>query len=178
MREELFKWILSVEGGYVDDEDDMGGETNYGITKETLVDAHARGIVSHSEPRELIHDEAFDIYEELYYKASKADLLPAPLDMCQFDAAVNHGVGRAGKFLQRTINRFTDNNLLVDGAVGPKTLEALEEVIDLRPDSVGVASHYLLERALFYNAIVSKHPKQIKFLHGWMNRLYKLSQKI
>lgn len=34
--DDAFKIVLGFEGGYVNDKDDKGGETNYGITASTL----------------------------------------------------------------------------------------------------------------------------------------------
>ncbi|HSG62644.1 MAG TPA: putative peptidoglycan-binding domain-containing protein, partial [Pseudomonadales bacterium] len=46
----------------------------------------------------------------------KGDDLPAGVNYCVFDAAVNSGTGRAAKWLQEAVGA------VADGAIGPNTL--------------------------------------------------------
>lgn len=56
--------------------------------------------------RNITDAEADDIYRQWYWEASKADRLPWPLALAQFDTAVNAGVGQAQKMLQQSDGDF------------------------------------------------------------------------
>jgi len=110
--------ILNSEGGYVDDPDDPGGATNFGITEATL--ASWRGHpVTPDDVREMSVDEAKAIYQANYYNPAHGPDLPAGLDLLAFDAAVNSGVGRAIILLQVAVGS------LGDGHYGPNTAAAV-----------------------------------------------------
>lgn len=79
--------VLRREGGYVDDPDDSGGATNYGITE-----AVARAAGYTGDMRELPPELAQQIYKSQYWDAIGADNLPPELREVAFDAAVNQGV--------------------------------------------------------------------------------------
>ena len=62
--------VLEHEGGYVNDKDDLGGETNYGITKR---------FYPNLDIENLSKQEAIDIYYDDYWIPSKAEKLPKHL---------------------------------------------------------------------------------------------------
>jgi lysozyme family protein len=92
---EIIEDVIEKEGGYVNDPDDPGGETKYGISKKAF-------------PKEDIKNltivRAKDIYYTKYWKPSKAYLIPDELQHIYFDMCVNFGIIGAGKVLQRAIN--------------------------------------------------------------------------
>ncbi|WP_158095909.1 glycosyl hydrolase 108 family protein [Cloacibacillus sp. An23] len=169
-------FVLSNEGGYVDDPHDRGGETNMGITASTMRRAYNDGLVKHTDVKTLTRDEAAVIYERYYWQPSHACDMDSPLCTLHFDAAVNHGLGGAAKLLQRTINNYAAKagigvRVDVDGAVGTKTLSALCQCLDLKGNVSLICEIYCNEREKYYRAIVESNPSQAKFLRGWLNRL-------
>lgn len=84
-----FKW----EGGYVNDPDDPGGETNFGISKR----AHPEVDITN-----LTQTAAKKIYYKEYWKAASCDKLPSPENIALFDMAVNIGVSRSIKLIADT----------------------------------------------------------------------------
>jgi lysozyme family protein len=82
--------VLKYEGGYVNNPKDPGGETNYGITIAT---ARANGYTGAMRAMPL--DVAKSIYKKKYWDVVGGDDLPAGLDLCVFDYAVNSGPSRA-----------------------------------------------------------------------------------
>lgn len=169
-------FVLANEGGYSNDLHDRGGETNMGITAGTMRRAYNDGLVSHTDVKTLTRDEAAVIYERYYWRPSHACDMDAPLCTLHFDASVNHGVGGAGKLLQRTINNYAakaglDARVDVDGAVGPKTLSALCQCLDLKGNVSLICEIYCNQREAYYKAIVENNPSQKVFWNGWMNRL-------
>lgn len=110
--------VLKHEGGYVDHPADPGGATNRGITLATLSDWRGRNVTK-AEVKALTRAEAAEIYRARYWNPVKGDALPPGLDHAVFDFAVNSGISRAAKFLQRIVK------VDVDGKIGPQTLTAI-----------------------------------------------------
>lgn len=108
------------EGGYVDHPADPGGATNLGVTIGTLSDWLGRP-ASKAEVRALTKAAVAPIYRKNYWDRVRGDELPAGVDYCVFDFAVNSGPGRAIPSLQRAIG------VADDGKVGPVTLAAARE---------------------------------------------------
>ncbi|MDO5562525.1 MAG: glycosyl hydrolase 108 family protein [Synergistaceae bacterium] len=171
--EKSLSFALGSEGGFSDHPADRGGKTNLGITAGTLARAHEREIVRCSDIRKLTRSEAAVIYKALYWQPSCADEMPWPLCALHFDAAVNHGVGGAGRLLQRTLNYY-GAKLRVDGAVGRRTMDALNFHIELRDTFLReLCDRYLDEREALFYRIVKNNPSQKVFLRGWLNRIAK-----
>jgi type VI secretion system secreted protein VgrG len=170
--ESYLKEVLRWEGGYVNDPDDRGGETNRGITIGALSKAKSQGLVPQTVTIKSLTtdlDSVKKIYEVNYYKAGKCDKMPHPLAYAHFDACVHHGLAGAGKLLQKMIVSF-GQKIAVDGAVGPKTLSALETLTSTKPVA-SLCAEYNMKREERYRAIVRGKPSQAKFLKGWLNRL-------
>lgn len=107
--------VLKHEGGFVNHPSDPGGMTNLGVTKkvyEKWVDRE----VSEEEMKGLTRDDVKDIYKKNYWDRCQCDELPIGVDYVVFDMSVNHGVGRASRFLQKIVGAT------VDGAIGNETL--------------------------------------------------------
>lgn len=174
--DKALSFVFGNEGGYSNDPDDRGGATNLGITQSTLDRARCQIPDLPSSVRDLTRAQAEEVYRALYWKAAKADMMPYPLCTLHFDAAVNHGIGGAGKLLQRAINNYAlkaglDVRVEVDGAVGPKTLSALCQCLDLKGNVNLISEIYCNQREAYYKAIVENNPSQKVFWNGWMNRL-------
>src|SRR4029077_4943200 len=117
---EAIRRLLASEGGYVNHPSDPAGPTNFGITlgdyrKYVKADATAGDVLA----RQGV--EAKGIYRSKYWDAMRADELPAGVDYCVFDYAVNSGTGRAPKVLQRVLGIF------VSGRMDEITLAAARE---------------------------------------------------
>lgn len=175
--DESLAFVLRAEGGYSDHPGDRGGRTNLGVTSGALSRARAAGIVDASDVTVLTRADAAKIYKVMYWEASKADHMPWPLCLLHFDAAVNHGVGGAGKLLQRTLNSLCHAELKVDGAVGSHTLSALDGALKALSVET-LCEEYLDERQAFYERIVRNASSQKVFYKGWMNRIDRLRKAV
>ncbi len=119
--------VLGVEGGYVNDANDAGGETNHGITVAVARDSGYTGPMA-SMPVE----KAIDIYAESYIKGPKFDQLLAlspAVGTKLTDIGVNAGPGRAARWLQQSLNDLSRGGrdftvVAVDGDIGARTLAA------------------------------------------------------
>lgn len=164
--------IIEIEGGYVNDPYDSGGETKFGIT---VAVARAWG---YSGPMvDLPRAVAFEIYEHRFWKALSLDevctLSPAIANEVA-DTAVNMGQGRSARFLQRALNvmnrleHFYDD-LVVDGLVGPASINALKSFLAARPDDgelVLVNALNCLQGAKYID-LAERREKDESFIFGW-----------
>lgn len=123
-----FELVLKSEGDFSDNPKDPGGMTNLGVTKrnwERYLDRN----VSEAEMRALTPEVVKPFYKSKYWDKIRGDDLPSGIDYAAYDFAVNSGVNRASKWLQKIAG------VTVDGIIGPKSLEAInscdaEDVID------------------------------------------------
>ena len=147
--------VLASEGGFVNNPADPGGMTNLGCTKSTWEEFVGHP-VSEADMRALTPDDVAPLYKRKYWDKVSGDLLPAGLDYCVFDAAINSGPGRAAKWLQALVD------VTADGAIGPGTLAAVDNfsVQDL-------IAHYNDQRLQFLESL----PTWGTFGKGWGNRV-------
>lgn len=81
-----FAFVVGVEAGYVNDPNDPGGETKFGISK--------RAYPNEDIPN-LTLERAKQLYQRDYWDAADCEPLPWGRGLMQFDAAVNQGVSFA-----------------------------------------------------------------------------------
>lgn len=117
--------ILDFEGGYVDHPSDPGGETNFGISKRAYPE---------EDIRNMTRARAIQIYRRDYWDVVRGDMLPSGVDLVAFDAAVNSGVSRSSKWLQRALG------VLQDGRIGPRTIEAARKANNV--NTINLALRY------------------------------------
>ena len=169
LKNDIINDIIRVEGGYVNDPSDSGGETNFGITIETARAYGYTGLM-----RDLPRETAFDIYVARYWDAVSGEALIALSESITaeiVDTAVNMGPKRAGKFLQRSLNAFNNqqrayNDIVIDGDIGPGTIFALTRYLQTRDEGTLVKVLNCLQGA-FYIDLVERREKDEKFINGW-----------
>ena len=149
--DEIIEIVLEHEGGYVNDPDDPGGETNFGIAKRSHPDVDIKN---------LTKEGAKEIYKSEYWDKNKVEKLPERLQHIYFDMCVNQGRSRAGRIIQRAANN-KGHNLLVDGVLGPVTLGKINNVELERVRAF---------RIKFYADLITKKPDLAKFYFGWFKR--------
>lgn len=145
--------------GYVNDPDDTGGETKFGIAKSANPELNIAT---------LTWDAAKRIYYKKYWLAGDcADIATfAPrLAMIHFDGCVNHGNGRAARILQEAVGAA------IDGDIGPNSLQAIKRACAAPGGEMAVCQKVANIRISFYNSIVANKPTQKKFLNGWLSRI-------
>lgn len=157
--DECLKLILHHEGGYVNHPKDPGGETNMGVTKRVYEKWCVENDLQQKDMKDLEFNDVAPIYKENYWDRVKADQLPAGLDLCVFDWAVNSGTGRAAKKLQGMIGTT------VDGGIGPNTLKALNAYVQIEGLESTIAT-YTDIRQNFYESLSTFDT----FGKGWTRR--------
>ena len=143
--------VLINEGGYVNDQNDAGGETKYGISKRAYPSVDIKNLTT---------DEAKAIYKRDYWDKIKGDDIASDEVAYEiFDTAVNMGVRTASKIAQIV------SKVHPDGIIGDKTLNAINSY-----DTEFFILNYKLAKIARYIYITKKNPKNRKFFFGWVNR--------
>ena len=160
--------VLKNEGGFVDNKNDNGGATNFGISLRFYkmeVDKNA----TIETIKTLKEKDAIEIYRRCFWKRFKCDKIGGILGVKYFDASVNMGNYYATLCLQRAL---IANGYVVDddGIMGEKTLTAISEAVNTNKKSL--LSAYKSELAGYYRWIVAKNKTQEVFLKGWLKRAY------
>lgn len=169
--------IVRREGGYVNDPDDPGGATKYGVTIHSMrrlgLDLNHDGQVNATDVKALTVEQAADIFKKHYYYVPKIDQLPLALQATVFDMQVNAG-GNAIKVLQRLLIEFGED-VSVDGALGPQSVSAAHRVWAKAPDHLVDA--YGIERRNYYYRLADRRPASRKYARrrnggkgGWITR--------
>jgi hypothetical protein len=113
--------IIAREGGFVDDPDDPGGATNFGVTIHTMrrlgLDLDRDGDVDVADVRRLTKRQARDIFVDHYFRRPGIARLPEALQPSVFDMYVNAGAN-AVRILQRLLADF-GQTVTADGVIGP-----------------------------------------------------------
>lgn len=147
---EIIKIILKSEGGYVWNPDDPGGETKYGISKKQYPNVDIKS---------LTIDQAKEIYiKDYWWKINGDKINDDKIALQIFDFAVNSGVKRAVKFVQRIC--FVKE----DGILGNETLNAINQ-----RDETLVLYLYKLRRIEYYMRLARKKSLR-QFLYSWIKR--------
>lgn len=164
--------ILGIEGDYSDDPADSGGATRFGITE-----AVARRHGYTGRMRDLPADTAREIYRRDYWDAqnlSSVAILSSRIAFEVFDTGINMGTSQAGEFLQMSLNAFNRQgqdyeDIEVDGAIGPATLDALAAFLDRRSkdgETVLLRALNALQGAA-YIELAERRDKDERFVFGW-----------
>ena len=168
--EQMIEDLIAVEGGYVNDSRDSGGETNLGITK-----AVARANGYQGQMRDMPKAIAQNIYRKKYFIEpgfEQVYLLSPLIAEEMFDTGVNMGTSIPGPWLQRLLNVFNDakQDLVVDGKIGPATITALRLYLNKR----GSDGEIVMVRALNclqgarYVDLAEKREQNRAFIYGWL----------
>jgi lysozyme family protein len=169
--------IVAREGGFVNDPDDPGGATNYGVTIHTLrrlgLDLTGDGEVGVDDVRSLSRERAVDIFITHYFQRPRIAEMPDALQPSLFDMYVNAG-GNAVKILQRLL-RDMGYRVAVDGSIGPQSLGAAR--LAAVPDAIALRDAYGVARRNYYFRLADARVASRKFARtraggkgGWIKR--------
>ena len=109
---ECLDLVLKSEGGWVNNPNDPGGETNLGVTKAVWEEYVGHPVTT---MKNLTKDDVAPLYEQKYWRACYGEVLPRGLDFIVFSMGVNAGPGRSVKLFQQSIG------CVPDGVIGPAT---------------------------------------------------------
>jgi len=112
--ETVFERVLGNEGNYVNSLDDLGGETNWGISKRSYPNLDIKN---------LTKEQAFFIYKRDFWERLPIGLVDDEVIYQLFDFAVNSGIEVAIRYYQRALD------VADDGYIGPVTIFAIKNVL-------------------------------------------------
>lgn len=165
--EEALALVLKAEGGYVNNPNDKGGETNKGIIQRVYDKYRTNKSLPLQSVRYISNDEVKEIYHDSYWMPGKCEEMTYGVAILHFDSCVNCGIKQSAKFLQRAV-KCAD-----DGIVGTQTIEAVHQYVKVYSEPV-LINAYLNQRSEFYYYLIDKDPSQRVFIKGWQNRLKQL----
>ncbi len=159
---EAVEKTLGHEGGYVDDPDDPGGPTNWGISTRFLI-----GIGATIDVKDMTRDQAVGLYKEHFWDANNyGEFNHQEIAEKVFDSSVNMGAKASHRILQRAL-RACEQSIIDDGIIGGLTIHALNKV---NPLCLTIAMRS--EMAGHYRVLIAKKPVRRKYRRGWLRRAY------
>jgi len=165
-----FSRMLSHEGNYINDPDDLGGETYKGIARNShrswsgwpIIDSYK---IKSDFPKSLETDEKLQSLVEQFYfdnfwKPLKADQIQNQTSADSvFDFAVNAGVTTSTRLVQSIVGAK------IDGIIGEQTLNKINSM-----DFGYFQAALTVAKIKYYMNIIRKRPTSKKFLLGWISR--------
>ncbi|HJA75428.1 MAG TPA: surface-binding protein [Candidatus Desulfovibrio gallistercoris] len=190
--------LARYEGGWCNDPADRGGETYAGIARNffpawpgwAVIDAarahpsFQQGAAAFSRHLAALPDlsnAVRDWYRTEWWDRLGLGSLPQALANEIFEQAVNLGKGGAGRLLQRVINAFNWDkahkrplfpDLVVDGAIGPRTLDGLALLLRARTNEAALVHALNCMQGAHYINIAAGKSSQRRFTDGWLTRTH------
>lgn len=153
--EQSILYVLENEGAYVANPADPGGSTNFGIAQRSYPDLNIET---------LTRDQALVIYKRDFWDAMNLSEIPQAFATALLDMAVNMGEGHAVLCAQMALGHKSPN-----GKLDVPTKEQL-----IRADNFEFLYAFIGEVQDYYSNIVTKNPKELVFLKGWIRRSTRL----
>lgn len=160
----LAPFILDWEGGWVDDDNDLGGATNKGVTMQTYeLYCRKNGYPRPTEEQlKNLTDEQFtEILKTLYWDKCKGDYIQSQsVANVIVDWAWNSGTGTAIKQVQNILG------VKVDGIIGNITLSAINSSSPLP-----LFGQIKKARIAYIESICKARKANNKYKKGWLRRV-------
>lgn len=176
-KEGIIRAKVNIEAGYVNNPDDLGGETIWGVTKATADEYGYKGAM-----KDMPQSTAFAIYDKLWWQRMRLDqimVISPQLADRMFDFGINAGRGNCIRELQRILNVLNRqqklyNDIDADGGIGKLTLDALGGFVRARGKEgvKRIVVELFCHQGYYYTDISEKRKKNEEFTYGWYNRLY------
>ncbi len=151
------------EGGKVDDPDDPGGRTAYGVIQRVYDAYRDRKGLPRRDVWLITVPEREEIYRAQYWDAVQGDKLASGVDFVVFDGAVNSGPVQSIKWLQRGLAEQGVYSGGIDGHIGQMTLAGIEELADHDELIASICAHRL--------AFLKRLKTWWKYKGGWSARV-------
>lgn len=182
-KEGIINHTLGVEGGYVDDDDDLGGKTRFGITEHLALSYRSlwREYGFNGMMSQLPYALAYRIIELEFYKKLRLDEIGAILPTLAskiLDWAVNAGGHEPILALQLHLNAANNmgehyDDLEDDGIIGSKTINALAAYISRRgrKGERWLIEYMFSKQTVNYQELTLKRELNERFYCGWCDRV-------
>lgn len=177
--EDAIGLILQHEGGYVNNPNDPGSATNFGVSLRFLADHPEVGDFDHDgdvdaeDIKNMTVEDAMNIYREFWWdKFRYGTINDQTIATKVFDFSVNMGSKRAHMLLQQALNAAFGLKLSVDGILGPATFGVINAIEDDQEQKL--LNAYCDAAWGFYQRLVANKPSLAVFKKGWYNRAYSI----
>lgn len=175
--------VIGIEGGYAFLKGDRGGETYKGIARhynpswkgwdiiDSYKNVYREGFTIHLGNDEELQQEVEKFYRENYWEKFKGNSLPYIVAEELLEQSVNLGTWKtAGSNLQKALNLLNKNgrlfdDLVIDGLVGQKTINAVKRVNERRLVKVLNGLQFMR-----YYKLDTNNPENERFV-GWFDRI-------
>lgn len=168
--EQALQWILSHEGGYVNDPDDPGGETYKGVARKMnskwdgwlVVDMLKRqsGFPANLDKDTELQEAVKSFYQINYWDRIKGDHIQnQEVATSIFDFAVNAGVSTSSSLAQLVVGTTQD------GVIGNQSIAQINGF-----DPEYFIASFTVAKIARYISIVKKRPTIKKYFYGWVCR--------
>lgn len=148
--------VIGHEGGYVNDPNDPGGETKYGISKRSYPNINIKTLTLR---------QACDIYyRDWWTKLQCSQIKHDAIAQKLMDTAVNVGVGTGVRIAQKALKDI-GAKVTVDGKIGPQTIGAINSA---QPNTLLQAMRN--RQAEHYRKLIERNPALAKYERGWLSR--------
>lgn len=147
--------VLTHEGGYVNNPDDPGGETNFGICKKDYPLLNIKTLT--------IQGAKVIYYNDFWMKNNYNQIKNSTLAAKMLDLAVDIGSFEVNKILQHLVN------VKEDGVMGPITISAINSYTLKFND---LYENLIKDVESYYDHLIQTNPSLEEFRKGWMNRLH------
>ena len=159
----LKPFILRWEGGYINDQADLGKQTNKGVTLSTYRSVFGKNKTV-SDLKKITDEQWEFIFKKYYWDKWEADDIKdqnvANILVDWLWCSGSYGI----KIPQRVLG------VSVDGIVGSKTIAAINA-----RDGRELFDTIKQERKDFIDRICQTRPQNRKFKNGWLNRINSLA---
>jgi lysozyme family protein len=176
------KFIAPIEGGYVNDPVDKGGETYAGIARNfnqswkgwEAIDytKRVKGPIKRNTKFPELDYLVTAFYKTLWDKNFFGSINNQDVANILYDWFINSGSNafytKSDKTdgVQEILNHLFNAKISADGAMGMQTVNAINSV-----DPIKLQTELKRQRLIFYDTIIANNPSQAKFKEGWYNRL-------
>jgi len=155
--------VIEHEGGYVNDPEDPGGETNFGISKRTYPTLDIRA---------LTIDKAAEIYYLEWWRPLLLHLVDDDRVAAKvLDTCINVGKSGGTGILRRSLIR-RGHKLEAWGLMTPQVVDAINKA---NPEKLLLTFSWL--QAEYYIDKVIEAPFKVKYLRGWFRRAQSIYSK-
>ena len=165
-----FEHTIKAEGGYVNDPDDLGGETYKGIARSrnskwtgwVTIDLlkQKKGFPKNLDSDAQLQNSIREFYEVNYWDKVQGDCIAdQDVALSIFDFAVNAGVRTSSRLAQLSAGAKAD------GVIGKKSLEAINS-----SDPYSFIATFTIAKIERYVGICKERPTNRKYFYGWVRR--------
>jgi lysozyme family protein len=164
---EIINALIKRKAEYIDNPDDIGGPTKFGINLETL-DLWLGRKCTATDIQGIDIDTAFQIYSSNYLHETAIDKLPEAIQPLMLEMSINHSPYNAIKILQKVLLAHGKNIGKIDGLCGRLTQQAAKSAwAELSVDLIKT----LVNRYVVFCEDIVKHDEtQRKRLVGLITR--------